>query len=74
LTATLNDLKAKNSAVIAAEIPLNNARIARNDIMYKPNKGMVDVALDVKTYIKSIFGGSSPQYKKISKIKFTKPR
>lgn len=74
LTATLNDLRSKNSAVIAAEIPLNNARIARNDIMYKPNTGMVDVALDVKTYIKSIFGASSPQYKKISKIKFTKPR
>jgi len=30
--------------------------------------------LDVKTYIKSVFGATSPQYKKISKIKFTNPR
>ena len=74
LTAVLTDLKAKNAAVIAAEVPLNNARITRNDTLYKANTGMVDIALDVKTYIKSVFGASSPQYKKISKIKFTKPR
>ena len=74
LTAFLADLKVKNLAVTTAEVPLNNARIARNDILYKPNTGMVDVALDVKTYIKSVFGASSPQYKKISGLKFTKPR
>jgi hypothetical protein len=74
LTAVLTDLKAKNAAVTTAEVPLNNARIARNDVLYKPNSGLVDVALDVKTYIKSVFGASSPQYKKISKIKFTNPR
>jgi hypothetical protein len=74
LTAVLTDLKAKNAAVLAAEVPLNNVRIARNDVLYKANTGMVDIALDVKTYIKSVFGATSPQYKKISKIKFTKPR
>ena len=74
LTAVLTDLKAKNLAVTTAEVPLNNARIARNDVLYKANTGLVDIALDVKTYIKSVFGASSPQYKKISKIKFTKPR
>ena len=74
LTAVLADLKAKNAAVIAAEVPLNNARIARNDVLYKANTGLVDIALDIKTYIKSLFGATSPQYKKISKIKFTKPR
>jgi hypothetical protein len=74
LNAMISDLKAKNLAVINAEVTLNNARIARNDTLYKPNTGMVDVALDVKTYIKSIFGPSSPQFKKISGIKFSKPR
>ena len=74
LTAVFNDLKAKNTAVINAEVPLNNARITRNDVLYKPNTGLVDTALDVKIYIKSVFGATSPQYKKISKIKFTKPR
>ena len=74
LTAVLSDLKAKNLAVTNAEVPLNNARISRNDILYKANTGLVDTALDVKTYIKSVYGATSPQYKKISKIKFTKPR
>ena len=74
LTAVLTDLKAKNLAVTNAEVPLNNARISRNDVLYKANTGLVDIALDVKTYIKSVYGATSPQYKKISKIKFTKPR
>lgn len=74
LTGVLTDLKAKNLAVTTAEVPLNNARIARNDVLYKANTGLVDIALDIKTYIKSVYGATSPQYKKISKIKFTKPR
>lgn len=74
LTTLCNDLKAKNAAVITATIPLSNARITRNDILYKPLTGLVDVALDSKMYIKGAFGASSPQYKQISKIKFTRPR
>ena len=70
LTTLYNDLKAKNAAVIAATTPLSNARITRNDVMYKPNTGLVDIALDTKTYIKSVFGASSPQYKQISKLGF----
>ena len=72
LTALYTDLKAKNLAVINAETPLNNARIARNDVMYKDNVGLVDVATDVKTYIKSVYGATSPQYKTVSSLKFTK--
>ena len=72
LTALYNDLKAKNLAVINTEVPLNNARIARNDIMYKENIGLVDIALDIKTYIKSVYGATSPQFKQISGLKFSK--
>ncbi len=70
LTALYNDLKTKNAAVTAATTPLSHARITRNDVMYKPNTGLVDMALDTKTYIKSVFGASSPQYKQISKLAF----
>lgn len=72
LTALYNDLKAKNLAVINTEVPLNNARIARNEIMYKENVGLVDIALDIKTYIKSVYGATSPQFKQISGLKFSK--
>jgi hypothetical protein len=74
LTTLYNDLKAKNTAVITATIPLSNSRITRDDLMYKPLTGLVDIALDCKMYIKGVFGASSPQYKQISKIKFTRPR
>ena len=70
LTTLHNDLKAKNTAVATATIPLSNARIARNDILYKPNTGLVDTALDVKTYIKSLYGATSPQYKQVSGLEF----
>jgi hypothetical protein len=65
------DLKQKNADVIAAWVPLSNARIARNDILYKKTTGLHDLAIDIKLYIKSAFGISSTQYKQISKLKFT---
>jgi DNA repair exonuclease SbcCD ATPase subunit len=71
LTALYTDLKAKNLAVINAETPLSNARIARNTTMYKEDVGLVDVATDVKTYIKSVYGATSAQYKQVSSLKFT---
>jgi hypothetical protein len=70
LTELYNDLKAKNAAVIAATTALSNARIARNDVLYKANTGLVDIALDTKTYIKSVFGATSPQFKQVSKLEF----
>ena len=74
LNTILDDLKAKNAAVVESYIPLSNARISRNNLLYKENTGLYDVALDVKNYIKSVFGATSPQYKQVSKIKFTAPR
>ncbi len=70
LTTVYNDLKTRHSAVTAAEMPLVNARIARNDVLYKPLTGLVDTSVDVKTYIKSVFGASGPQYKQVTKLVF----
>lgn len=70
LTTYYNDLKAKNTTVIAAATPLSNARNARNEVMYKPNTGLVDIATDVKTYLLSVYGTGSPQYKQVSRLKF----
>lgn len=65
-----NTLVNLNIAVIDANVLLNNARLARNQILYTPKTGLVDIALDVKAYVKSIFGANSPQFKQISKIEF----
>lgn len=71
LTALVTDLAAKNTAVINATTAVSNARIARNKILYQPKTGLYDIAQEVKKYVKSVFGATSPQYKQVSKIKFT---
>jgi hypothetical protein len=68
------DLKVKNLAVVNAETALNNLRMARNEILYKANTGVLDVATAAKMYVKSVFGATSPQYKQLSSLKFTNPR
>ena len=70
LTSLIADLNVKNTAVVTATTPLSNARISRNDILYKANTGLVEIAIDVKSYIKSLYGATSPQYKQVSKLEF----
>ena len=74
LKALHNQLKEKNTEVILPIVQLSNSRMTRNKILYSENTGLVDVALDSKTYIKSIFGATSPQYKQISKLRFIRPK
>ena len=72
LKALAVDLRAKNTACNNAKVAIDNARMARNRVLYTPLNGLVDVALDAKTYIKSLFGSTSPEYKQVAKIDFTK--
>jgi hypothetical protein len=72
LKALAVELRAKNTACNNAKVTIDNARMARNRALYTPLTGLVDVALDAKTYIKSLFGATSPEYKLIGKIDFTK--
>jgi hypothetical protein len=72
LTALVLDLRAKNTAVINAITALSNARIARNKTLYADKTGLYDIQLEVKKYVKSVFGATSPEYKQVSGIKFTK--
>lgn len=70
LTALLADMKAKNTDAINAQTPVSNARIARNKILYAKDTGLIHIAAEVKKYIKSVFGGTSPQYKQIGGLQF----
>jgi hypothetical protein len=70
LTTFYTDLKTKNTAVVTAAVALTNARIARNEIFYKLNVGLVDLTIDIKNYIRSIYGSGSPQLKQVTKLAF----
>lgn len=63
-------LKSANSAVVAAYIALDRARADRNAILYQPLTGLVDRASDTKSYIKSVYGTGSKEYKQVSNLYF----
>ncbi|MDP4202020.1 MAG: hypothetical protein Q8861_04950 [Bacteroidota bacterium] len=65
-----NDMNTLNTTVVTAQTALDNARIARNEVLYKEINGLVDIAADAKTYVKAVFGASAPQFRQVSKIKF----
>jgi len=71
LTNQHHTLQATNATALDATTNLDNARIARNEVLYTPITGLVPVANSVKLYVKSLFGASSAQYKQVSAIKFT---
>ena len=72
LIAHAAQLKATNTTVINTNTTYSTALINRNATLYGADSGLVDIAGDVKKYVKSVYGASSPQYKQVSAIKFTK--
>ena len=73
LTTFLGNLQTANKNVTSAEVAYSNARISRDTVLYSDDTGLIDIASDVKKYVKAIFGATSPQYKQVSGIKFKKP-
>lgn len=71
LQTKLNSLKTTNTDLINAFTGWSNARINRNNILYNPLTGLVQTAVEVKQYVKSVFGAASPQYKQVSSIEFS---
>jgi len=74
LTTLLANMRAANTAAINTNTTLSNLRIERDDILYQPETGLVDIVDDVKKYVKSVFGASRPQLKQLSGLKFTRPK
>jgi len=72
LSSYLIQLKTANNAVTEAYTAWSNSRIARDETLYGKNGGMVDTALQVKNYVKSVFGNSSPQYQQISALQLVR--
>ena len=74
LTAKQTDLTAKNIAVATAYTNVSNSRIARDTNLYATTTGLFDIATEVKKYIKSVYGATSPQFAQVKGIEFTKKR
>lgn len=72
LGVKLETLKLSNTGCINAEAAADAARMQRQIVLYANKTGLVDIGTDVKLYIKSAYGASSPQYKSIRGLSFTK--
>jgi hypothetical protein len=72
LTAKQADLTAKNNGVATAYTNISNSRIARNSTLYATDTGLFDIATEVKKYVKSIYGATSPQFAQVKGIEFKK--
>ncbi len=72
LTTKQTDLTTKNNAVATAYSTLSNARILRDKTLYKEDTGLIDTAIEIKKYIKSIYGTTSPEYAQVKGLQFKK--
>ncbi len=70
LTAVLTQLRQANGSVAAPYTAWSSSRIRRDDLLYAPDTGLVDLALAVKNYVKSVYGAKSPEYGQVKGIPF----
>ncbi len=70
----LSQLQSANQAVINATTPYLTAMQNRNNILYATDTGLVDLAQEVKKYVKSVKTITLPEFRQISGLKFTRPR
>jgi hypothetical protein len=70
LTDLISDMQTANAGVVNAYTAWSNTRIERNKVLYNPLAGLVQTAQDIKLYVKSVYGATSPQYKQVSKLQF----
>ena len=74
LTALQANLTTKNNEVATAYTSISNSRIARNNTLYADSSGLVEIATEVKKYIKSVYGASSPEFAQVKGIEFKKAK
>lgn len=70
LTAKRDAMADANTSVIDKLTVTSNARIDRNSELYADDTGLVDMAMLVKKYVKSVYGADSPEFAQISGLRF----
>jgi hypothetical protein len=70
LKTYLKQLKTVNTNAINTQTAYKSSLVTRDKLLYTPNTGLVDIAIDSKNYIKSVFGANSPEYAQVRSLKF----
>lgn len=66
----LTKLEKSNNAVATSEEGLSNSRLNRNKVLYSNPDSITELAAEVKKYVKSVFGATSPEFKQVSGLAF----
>ena len=74
LTTFQTSLVNATQAVDQTEAELNNKLIERDQLLYADGTGLYTIVQNVKKYVKSLYGATSPEYTNVSAIKFTSQR
>ena len=71
LTTYQASLMSATQSVDQTEAQLNAKLIERDQILYADGTGLYSIAQNVKKYVKSLYGATSPEYSNVSNIEFT---
>ena len=72
LTTYQASLMSATQYVDQTEAELNIKLIERDNILYADGTGLYSIAQNVKKYVKSLYGATSPEYANVSSIEFTR--
>ena len=70
LNTTATSFTTANNNVKTAQTAYHTSMATRTTVLYNPTTGLVQIAKEVKAYVKSAFGASSPQYKQVEAVHF----
>lgn len=70
LETYLENLRAKNTAVINGYTSYSQAMLERDRALYDAENAIIPLAKMVKKYVRSVFGAASPQYNQVRGIEF----
>lgn len=71
LSAYKDSLVSSTQSVDQTEAELNTKLIERDNLLYADGTGLYSIAQNVKKYVKSLYGATSPEYANVSNIQFT---
>jgi len=70
LNTKLNLLRTTNTSLIDTYTNYSNAMMHRDKLLYDVETGLIKTTKEIKQYVKSIFGATSPEFKQINKLAF----
>ena len=71
LNTCKDSLVSSTQSVDQTEAELNTKLIERDQLLYADGTGLYSIAQNVKKYVKSLYGATSPEYANVSDIEFT---